>query len=70
MSRGRTTTARRSSGFPIAKRGQDESTRIEYRSPDPACNPYLAFAVVLAAGLQGIEKGYELRPRRRRTSTR
>ena len=31
-------------------------TRIEYRSPDPACNPYLAFAVMLAAGLDGIEK--------------
>ena len=30
-------------------------TRIEYRSPDPACNPYLAFAVMLAAGLDGIE---------------
>jgi glutamine synthetase len=45
---------------PIAKRGRTESTRIEYRSPDPACNPYLAFAVVLAAGLKGIEQGYEL----------
>ncbi|MEJ7766064.1 MAG: glutamine synthetase, partial [Acidimicrobiales bacterium] len=43
---------------PLAKRG--ESTRIEYRSPDPACNPYLAFACVLAAGLKGIEEGYEL----------
>jgi glutamine synthetase len=31
--------------------------RIEYRAPDPACNPYLAFAVILAAGLEGIEKG-------------
>jgi glutamine synthetase len=47
---------------PIAKRGKAESTRIEYRSPDPACNPYLAFAVVLAAGLKGIEEGYELPP--------
>ncbi len=37
-----------------------ESTRIEYRAPDPACNPYLAFAVILAAGLKGIEEGYEL----------
>ena len=45
---------------PIAKRGKIESTRIEYRSPDPACNPYLAFAVILAAGLKGIEMGYEL----------
>jgi glutamine synthetase len=47
---------------PIAKRGRLESTRIEFRSPDPACNPYLAFAVVLAAGLRGIEEGYELGP--------
>ena len=39
-----------------------ESTRFEYRAPDPACNPYLAFSVVLAAGLEGIEKGYELGP--------
>ncbi|MHB8670592.1 MAG: glutamine synthetase family protein [Acidimicrobiales bacterium] len=45
---------------PHAKRGKPESTRIEYRAPDPACNPYLTFAVVLAAGLRGIEKGYEL----------
>jgi glutamine synthetase len=47
---------------PITKRGRAESTRIEYRSPDPACNPYLAFALVLAAGLRGIDKGYELGP--------
>lgn len=40
----------------------EESTRIEYRSPDPACNPYLAFAVILAAGLRGIEQDYELPP--------
>jgi len=39
--------------------GREKSTRIEYRSPDPACNPYLAFSVMLAAGLEGIEKGYE-----------
>lgn len=38
----------------------DDSTRIEYRAPDPACNPYLAFAVILAAGMRGIERGYEL----------
>ena len=38
-----------------ASRGQ--GTRVELRSPDPACNPYLAFAVCLAAGLDGIEKG-------------
>ena len=36
------------------------SARIELRSPDPACNPYLAFALILAAGLRGIERGYEL----------
>ncbi len=45
---------------PLAKRG--ESTRFEYRAPDPACNPYLAFAMVLAAGLKGIEEGYQLPP--------
>ncbi len=42
--------------------GREESTRVEYRAPDPACNPYLAFAVILAAGLAGIERGYELPP--------
>ena len=47
---------------PITKRGKADSTRIEYRAPDPACNPYLAFAVVLAAGLRGIEHEYELPP--------
>jgi len=47
---------------PPAKDGRPDPTRIEYRSPDPACNPYLMFAVVLAAGLKGIEKGYELPP--------
>jgi glutamine synthetase len=45
---------------PVTKRGKESSTRIEYRSPDPACNPYLAFSVILAAGLKGIEEGYEL----------
>jgi glutamine synthetase len=44
---------------PIAK-NKASSTRVEYRAPDPACNPYLAFAVILAAGLRGIEEGYEL----------
>ena len=38
------------------------STRIEFRSLDSACNPYLAFALILAAGLKGIEEGYELPP--------
>jgi glutamine synthetase len=47
---------------PVVKAGRPESTRIEYRAPDSACNPYLAFAVMLAAGLRGIERGYELPP--------
>jgi glutamine synthetase len=38
------------------------STRVEFRSLDSACNPYLAFAVILAAGLKGIEEGYEMPP--------
>lgn len=41
---------------PMYKPGKEEATRIEYRSPDPACNPYLAFSVMLAAGLAGIEQ--------------
>jgi len=45
---------------PFVKRNKIESTRVEYRAPDSACNPYLAFAVMLAAGLKGIEQGYEL----------
>ncbi len=45
---------------PMVKRGKAESTRVEYRAPDAACNPYLAFAVILAAGLRGVEEGYEL----------
>jgi len=48
--------------IPVTKAGKQSSTRIEYRSPDPACNPYLAFSVILAAGLRGIEEGYELPP--------
>jgi glutamine synthetase len=47
---------------PLPKRGKESSTRAEFRSPDPACNPYLAFSVILAAGLKGIEEGYELPP--------
>ncbi|MDP2948226.1 MAG: glutamine synthetase family protein [Chloroflexota bacterium] len=43
---------------PEYKPGKEKDTRIEYRAPDPACNPYLAFAVMLAAGLEGIEKEY------------
>lgn len=45
---------------PLYKPGKETATRIEFRSPDPACNPYLAFAVMLAAGLEGIENNYEL----------
>ena len=45
---------------PEYKPGKENSTRLEYRSPDPACNPYLAFSVMLAAGLEGMEKGYTL----------
>ncbi len=45
---------------PMYKPGQEGATRAEFRCPDPACNPYLAFAVMLAAGLKGIEEGYEL----------
>jgi glutamine synthetase len=48
--------------IPLTKRGKESSTRIEYRAPDPACNPYLAYSVILAAGLKGIEEGYELGP--------
>ena len=44
---------------PEYKPGKEKATRIEYRSPDPACNPYFVFSVMLAAGLDGIEKGYE-----------
>ena len=47
---------------PLPKKGKESSTRVEFRSPDPACNPYLAFSVMLAAGLKGIEDGYELPP--------
>ena len=47
---------------PAYKQGREASRRIEHRGPDPACNPYLAFSVLLAAGLEGIEKGYEPPP--------
>ncbi len=43
---------------PAYKPGRETATRIEYRAPDPACNPYLAFSLMLAAGLDGIEKEY------------
>jgi len=45
---------------PMYKPGKETATRIEFRAPDPACNPYLAFAVMLAAGLKGVENEYEL----------
>ncbi len=45
---------------PMYKPGKEQATRVELRSPDPACNPYLAFAVTLAAGLEGMEKDYPL----------
>src|SRR5690242_12848710 len=47
---------------PMYKPGKANSTRVEMRSLDSACNPYLAFAVLLAAGMKGIEEGYELPP--------
>ena len=45
---------------PLYKPWKEQATRIELRSPDPTCNPYLAFACMLNAGLKGIEKGYKL----------
>jgi glutamine synthetase len=48
--------------IPMYKPNKENSTRIELRSLDSACNPYLAFAVMLAAGLKGIEEGYLLEP--------
>jgi len=47
---------------PMYKPGKELATRIELRSPDPACNPYLSFAVMLGAGLKGIEEELELMP--------
>jgi len=45
---------------PMYKPGKAKATRAEFRCPDPACNPYLAFSAMLAAGLKGIEEEYEL----------
>jgi len=45
---------------PLYRPGKEQATRMELRCPDPACNPYLTFAALLQAGLEGIEKGYEL----------
>jgi glutamine synthetase len=47
---------------PVYHPGKEQSTRAEIRCPDPACNPYLTFAALLHAGLEGIEQGYELPP--------
>ena len=46
--------------IPAYKPGREDSVRLEYRAPDPACNPYLAFSVMLAAGLEGVEREYEV----------
>jgi glutamine synthetase len=46
--------------IPLYKPGSEQATRAEIRCPDPACNPYLTFATLLHAGLEGIEQGYEL----------
>jgi glutamine synthetase len=46
--------------IPLYKPGSEQATRAEIRCPDPACNPYLTFASLLHAGLEGIEQGYEL----------
>jgi glutamine synthetase len=46
--------------IPLYKPGSEQATRAEIRCPDPACNPYLTFAALLHAGLEGIEHGYEL----------
>jgi glutamine synthetase len=45
---------------PMYKPGKENATRIEFRSPDPTCNPYLAFALMLGAGLKGVEGKYAL----------
>ena len=47
---------------PSYERGEENSIRIEYRAPDPSCNPYLAFSAMLAAGLKGIEEQYQVPP--------
>jgi len=45
---------------PMYKPGKEKATRVEYRSPDPACNPYLAFSAMLLAGLYGVKNKYKL----------
>jgi glutamine synthetase len=46
--------------IPFNKPGKEEACRIEFRAPDPACNPYLAFATMLHAGLEGVANQYPL----------
>ena len=48
--------------IPLYHPGKEQATRAEIRCPDPACNPYLTFAALLHAGLEGVERGYELPP--------
>ena len=48
--------------IPSFKPGREDSVRLEYRSPDPACNPYLAFSAILTAGLAGIRNKYDVPP--------
>ena len=45
---------------PLYHPGKEQATRMELRCPDPACNPYLTFSALLMAGLEGVERGYEL----------
>ena len=45
---------------PLYYPGKEQATRCEFRACDPACNPYLTFAAMLQAGLEGIEKGYKV----------
>ena len=56
---GRSATAPTWCASPCTNQAKSSATRIELRSPDPACNPYLAFSVMLAAGLRGIEEKLE-----------
>jgi glutamine synthetase len=47
---------------PMYSPGKASSRRVEIRTPDSACNPYLAYSVILAAGLRGVQQGYQLPP--------
>jgi glutamine synthetase len=47
---------------PLTKRGKESSCRLEYRAPDPACNPYLTLSAILAAGMEGVRGEYDLPP--------